>query len=576
MREDLVMSRDQRRLPSGTRGRCGGIPGARAVLLAAAVTSPAAAQSTERASIDSAGAEGDGNSYLVAVSQDGVVAAFTSFATNLVVIDTNTAWDVFVHDRSTGRTERVSVDSSGGQGNGDSYVSAISADGRFVLFGSCATDLVAGDTNGCPDLFVRDRLLGTTERVSVDSSGAEGDDISTAGVISDDGQIVVFSSGASNLVANDTNGTFDVFVHDRSTGVTERVSIDSTGAQSDGDSGSASCSADGQIVAFASSARNLVPADVNRCDDVFVRDRSAGTTERVSVDGLGAEGDDMSRFPSISKDGRLVAFDSLASNLVAGDDNELFDVFVRDRFAGTTERVSVDSTGAQANGGSYAPSISGDGLRVAFQSDASSLVAGDTNQYADAFLRDRSTGETRRVSVDSAGGEAARGGTLEAISEDGDVVAFHSDSDDLVSGDNNGKSDVFVRELCTTPAAWSSYGGGFPGTNGVPAFTAQSNPTFGATVTLALDNSLGAPTVGTIFIGYQRATIPTNRGGDLLVEPSVVVPISFWYGGDTFTGDIASDKSLCGMVIDLQAVEVDAGAAKGFSFTAGLELVIGM
>src|SRR5439155_932379 len=191
-------------------------------------------------------------------------------------------------------TTRVSVDSSGAEGNDESYGSSISADGQIVAFESMASNLVAGDTNSYADVFVHDRSTGLTERVSVDSSGAEGNSGSYDPSISADGQIVVFQSYASNLVAGDTNGVFDIFVHDRSTGLTERVSVDSSGAEGNGYSADSSISADGQIVAFESMAKNLVAGDTNATYDVFVHDRSTGRTERVSVDSSGAEANDIS------------------------------------------------------------------------------------------------------------------------------------------------------------------------------------------------------------------------------------------------------------------------------------------
>jgi WD40 repeat protein len=545
--------------------------------IGSAVLSTIATGQTEtlRVSVDSAGVEGNDLSLFASISDDGRVVAFSSRASNLVSSDTNAAWDAFVKDRSTGITERVSVDSLGAQGDGDSYAADISADGRFVYITSYSTNLVAGDTNGRGDAFVHDRWTGTTERVSVDSTGAEGDDDSGGGMISADGQVVVFDSSASNLVAGDTNGSWDVFIHDRSSGVTERVSVDSSGVEGNGESDFSKLSADGQIVAFRSLASNLVPADGNGSFDIFVRDRMAGTTERVSVDSAGVESNGISYIPSISADGQSVAFYSGATNLVAGDRNGFDDVFVHDRLTGVTELVSVDSSGGPSNGDSYDASISGDGFRIAFGSDATNLVPGDTNGFSDAFLHDRSSGDTERVSVDSSGAQGDDWSSTEAISSNGEAVVFWSQSDNLVPSDNNSKIDVFVRDFCSTSASWSNYGSGFPGTNGIPSLTSRSNPTIGSTVTIDLSNSSGQPTVGLLFIGFQKATIPTNLGGDLLVVPALTILVTFSYGGDWFTGSIPKDEALCGTTIDLQSIEADPGAAKGVSFTPGLDMTIG-
>ncbi len=224
-----------------------------------------------------------------------------------------------------GTTTRVSVDSAGGQANDFSGAApsisvdtSISADGRFVVFQSDATNLVAGDTNGASDVFVHDRQTGTTTRVSVDSAGHEATGLYPASgdpAISADGRFVAFDSNATNLVAGDTNSAYDIFVHDRQTGTTTRVSVDSAGNQANGYD--PSLSADGRFVAFTSGASNLVAGDTNGASDVFVHDRQTGTTTRVSVDSAGWQAYSFSHLPSISADGRFVAFASNATNLVA-------------------------------------------------------------------------------------------------------------------------------------------------------------------------------------------------------------------------------------------------------------------
>src|SRR5213078_1257125 len=246
-----------------------------------------------------------------------------------------------VRDRQTGMTARVSVDSAGTQGNSSSRAPALSADGRFVAFQSDATNLVVGDTNGKTDVFVHDRQTGPTERVSVASGGGR---LGTGGSggffafpsLSADGRLVAFQSDATNLVAGDTNGATDLFVHDRQTGTTERVSVASGGRQGNGFSAGPVLSADGRFVAFYSTATNLVAGDTNGATDVFVHDRQTGTTERVSVAPGGTQGNGSSAGPVLSADGGLVAFHSTATNLVAGDANGAYDVFVHDRAVSTT------------------------------------------------------------------------------------------------------------------------------------------------------------------------------------------------------------------------------------------------
>ena len=396
-------------------------------------------------SVSTDGLQGNAHSGFPSISADGRYVAFHSETSNLVAGDSNGVVDVLVHDRRTGQTTRVSVDSSGAQGNGNSgHPVSISADGRYVAFESDANNLVAGDTNGTSDIFVHDRGTRRTTRVSVNSSGDEGNDVSLGASISADGRFVAFYSGANNLVTGDTNGRQDVFVHDRQKGLTNRVSVDSSGAQGNSLSARPSISADGRYVAFISSAMNLVAGDTNGRDDVFVYDRQTGRTTRISVDSSGAEGNDVSFNASINADGRYVAFVSGATNLVTGDTNGRRDVFVYDRQTGQTTRVSVDSTGAEGNFLSRHPSISADGRYVAFFSFANNLVAGDSNGVVDVFVHDRRTGRTVRVSVDSTGAESDEGSAAPSVSADGRYLAFLSCATNLVAGDTNGEEDVFA------------------------------------------------------------------------------------------------------------------------------------
>jgi Tol biopolymer transport system component len=242
---------------------------------------------TERVSIDSNGQEGDNGSEGGSLSSDGRFVGFYSLATNLVARDTNAAWDVFVHDRVSGSTERVSVDSSGNEADLSSYSSMISADGRYVAFYSWASNLCSGDTNQRMDAFVHDRTTGTTECVSVDSSGIPGDGESRLTSISSDGTLVCFVSLSTNLVYGDTNGDWDVFVRDCTSGRTELESVSSSGVQrvaTHPPTISAALSPDGRYVAFGTDSDNLVPHATNGAYDDFLHDRQTGTTERVSVD----------------------------------------------------------------------------------------------------------------------------------------------------------------------------------------------------------------------------------------------------------------------------------------------------
>ena len=414
------------------------IAGAGVALL---LTGAVAAQSTSLVSV--AGQLPNDDAYAPAISPDGRYVAFQWY-------NNFTQADVLLSDRLTGAIERISVNSNEVKGDSYSYVPTPTPDVRYVAFSSWATNLVAGDTNGPyplgHDVFVRDRLNGTTERVSIGSLGQQGDDQSFHPAISADGRYVAFTSYAANLVAGDANGVEDVFIRDRVAGTTELVSLDSSGMQANGGVSCASISTDARYVTFYGSASNLVPGDTNGTMDVFVRDRLTGTTERVSVDSGGAQGNSDSYGGPISPDGRYVAFHSTAKNLVPGDTNGKMDVFLRDRQTGTTERLSVDSGGTQGDGDSSDPALTPDGRFAAFQSMASNLVAGDTNGKSDIFVRDRQLG-TQRVSVDSNGGQgnAESGFQGPSLSLDGRYVAFDSRAE-LDPADTNDYDDIYVRD----------------------------------------------------------------------------------------------------------------------------------
>ncbi|MBA3868421.1 MAG: PD40 domain-containing protein [Anaerolineae bacterium] len=395
--------------------------------------------------------ESNSHSYDPVLSADGRIVAFYSYASNLVSGDTNNTTDIFVTDRQTGITERVSVSSTGTQGNNESRAPALSADGRFVVFYSLASNLVPGDTNHYDDVFVHDRQTGSTERVSVSSTGTGGNDgsTSTALAISPDGRFVTFYSFASNLVPGDTNTFADVFIRDRQTGITERVSVSSAGTQGNSQSYASALSADGRFVTFYSFASNLVPNDTNSYRDVFVHDRQNNTTEQVTVSSTGIKGNLDSANSTISADGRFVAFWSYSTNLVPDDTNYTTDIFVRDQQTGSTERVSVSSTGTESNFYSFDPVLSADGRFVTFYSAAFNLVPDDTNHYNDIFVHDRQTGSTERVSVSFAGTEGNNYSENSAISADGRFVAFHSLASNLVPDDVNNSYDIFVHDRQT-------------------------------------------------------------------------------------------------------------------------------
>lgn len=522
---------------------------------------------TSRVSTDSAGAQASSASMTPAISADGRHVAFSSYARFVVGFDLNGSYNIFVKDLQTGTTTRVSTDSGGNAVTDHSYDPAISGDGRFVVFESAATGLVSGDSNAMVDIFRKDRQTGETIRVSTDGSGAQANGHSTRARISADGRHVSFQSSATNLVADDTNGKSDVFVKDLETGATTRASTDAAGVQGNdnssnyslsddgryvllqtaatnlvaGGSGGAvirknvvtgqvvlanadgagvqaagcdypalsgdgrfvafrssasalaggdgngvrdhflkdlqtglltllsardasvsgvfsatgesrtgtSPSADGRFVAFASTAANLVPGDVNAADDVFVKDMQSGAVTLASRDGSGVQGNRASSQPSISGDGRYLVFNSDATNLVEADTNNWSDVFLKDLQSGAVSRVSTDGSGLQANDSSYDPVINAAGTHVVFRSYARNLDGAATAFASHIFVRNLQTGAIARASANAAGVPADDDCYEATLSADGRSVAFTSYATNLVDGDTNGMPDVFVKDLQT-------------------------------------------------------------------------------------------------------------------------------
>lgn len=389
-----------------------------------------------------------GNSENPAISADGNVLAFQSAADNIIAGDTNGVDDIFIYRRDTGRLEVISRRSASSQGNGNSYNPSVSEDGRWIAYASAASNLVAGDSNGRPDIFLYDRQTKTTVRASVNATGVQGNGGSGMPSISGEGRFVAFWSAASNLVAGDSNARNDIFVRDRSAGTTTRVSVSGSAVQGNNDSWNPKISSDGRYVAYESEASNLATGDNNKYMDVFVYDRQLKTVEVLPkstqrVAGMGAERGE------ISADGKLIVFTSDAQNLVAGDSNNAADVFVSDRGAAKTERVSVSSAGRQADSFSTGGNISRNGRFVVFDSFASNLAPRGSVALSNVFLRDRQASTTVLVSVGTGGSFGNESSYGRAVTDDGRYVLFDSYASNLVVGDTNGVQDVFVRDLVT-------------------------------------------------------------------------------------------------------------------------------
>lgn len=394
----------------------------------------------DRVSAGLGGAAADSDSRGTSVSADGRFVAFESCASNLIADDPSPGCHVYVRDRQAGTTERVSVGDDGTAGDSSSYNASISADGRYVAFASSATNLAPGDTNNSTDIFLRDRRTGTTTLVSHTAAGTPGDGYAGNGVVSADGRFVAFDSWATNLVPGDTNGVTDVFEYDTASGAVTRLSRTPDGGQSNGWSGEPDVSADGSRVVFSSQGNNLVPGDANGAQDVFVADVATGRVTLASVATDGTQDDFGASSPSISGDGATVAFSSAATTLTPDDRRGMPKVFTHDVATGRTTLVSVNTAGVPADDQSDFPALSGDGRYVAFRSYADNLYAGDVNGASDVFVRDVVAGTTEPVVASPLAGDGWT--AYPDISADGRFVSLDSMPHDAFIG--RGHEDVYV------------------------------------------------------------------------------------------------------------------------------------
>ena len=408
---------------------------------------PTEADITTRISTGAGGAQADANSYAGQFSADGRYVVFDSEASNLVAGDTNGRSDIFRKDLKTGEVVRLSTDADGSQLASSSYKGWVSGDGRYLTFESDASNLVEGDTNGRIDVFRKDLVTGEIVIVSTNSVGAqaEGND-SYGGRMGADGRFVVFEGFANNLIEGDTNGSSDIFYKNLVTGAITRISQTADGGGGDKGSYSAQISADGRYVVFESDATNLASKDTNLKSDIYRKDLVTGEIVRVSVNSAGEEATGGSYYAHVSADGRYVVFQSDAENLVAGDTNLRSDIFRKDLVTGEVVRVSVTADGAQVSGDSYDAQVSPDGRFVLFDSDSSDLVLNDPNVFSGVFRKDLVTGEVVRVSSTPDGTPVDDGSYFGRFSPDGRFVIFESDASNLVTGDTNKAKDIFLTD----------------------------------------------------------------------------------------------------------------------------------
>ncbi len=418
---------------------------AAAVLASAA---PTGGRSWTRVSVSAAGGVPDQASFEPAVTPNGRFVAFYSSASDLLSFPSGGSSKVVVRDMRRGRTALASHTPAGGEGNGGSSDPALSSNGRFVVFQSTASDLVDGDLAGHEDIFLSDMRSGVVSRVSTgfDGSEADGESYVYGATISGNGRWVVFTSNATNLVDGvDTHGYYQVYLRDVRKGTTTLVSRSTGGSGAGGSCFYPSISPNGRFVVYYANAGDIVAGGSNGKFHIYLFDAKAGTSARVSIGLMGAIGDGDSYFPVVSNNGRFVAYDSNATNLVAGDVDVAMDAFLADRETGATVLLG-------RVGDTYQPSIAANGKSVVFYSDDPNLVAGDGNGTGDTYRYDAVDGTIERLSVDAAGVEGD-GDTYTfgpSLASNGRFVAVTTNATNLADDglvDGNGTYDVFLLRI---------------------------------------------------------------------------------------------------------------------------------
>lgn len=410
----------------------------------------------ERVAIGGSGEASLAASNYASLSGDGAAVAFSALGGDLVPGDDNGVSDVYVRDLAAQTLQRASVGPGAADTDGASYLPQLDADGHVVAFTSDADDLGPTDGNDASDAYARDLTQPAVELVSVNLHGGAGNGAAEANDVSSTGRFVAFEASASNLVPDDTNQTRDAFVRDRVDTRTTRVSVGTDGTEADGPSSHAAISADGRLVAFSSLAANLVVGDTNGVADVFLHDLATGTTERVSTTPSGAELDGPSIMPTISDDGSRVAFASFATNAVADDSNGVSDIYVRDLAANTITRASVRTDGSQGTGPGDEPRLSGDGRSVVFQT-SSNLAPGDLNLVTDVYVRRIDARRTIVVSTNKGGLTATYAAGHGSLSDEGFYVAFTARAP-LEPADTNQVPEPYVRSVVVPTVTSASPG----------------------------------------------------------------------------------------------------------------------
>jgi hypothetical protein len=413
-------------------------------------TAPAGPADIALVSTSDTGVKGNGNSY-GSLSADGTQVVLEGQATNLDLGDTDTFSDVYVKDLTTGDITLASTSDAGVKGNRDSQSGSPSADGTKVAFSSQATNLDPADTDTIYDAYVKDLSTGNITLVSTSDTGVKGNGHTSSPSLSDDGTKVAFISEATNLDPADTDTFDDVYVKDLSTGNITLASTSDTGVKGNGHS-LGSLSADGTKATLISQATNLDPGDTDSVDDVYVKDLTTGDIVLASTSDAGVKGNANSFGPLLSADGTQLSFFSAATNLDPTDTDSSWDVYVKDLSTGDVVLASTSDAGVKGNGNSFDPALSADGTKVAITSQATNLDPADTTGQNDVYVKDLSTGDITLASTSDTGVKG-NGDSYGALSTDGTQVILNTQATNLDPADTDTLDDVYVKDLPSIPTS---------------------------------------------------------------------------------------------------------------------------
>ncbi len=417
------------------------------ILVASAPPVSAAVGDITLASTSDTGTKGNRESREPQISDDGSVVAFRSKARNLDPADTDAIFDIYAKHLGSGDIQLASITSTGTKSNGTSEQPTLSGDGTLVAFQTKASNLDANDTDTLSDIYVKNLSTGALTLVSQTKAGTKSNGVSDEADISADGTMVSFRSTATNLVPADTDTVPDVYEKNLVTGDLSLVSVNGTGTKGNAHSGRPSLSSDGALIAFRSKSTNLLAADPDSAFDIYLKNMSTGSLRLVSADASGTDGNGASTTPMLSSDGTLVAFRSSASNLLAADSDNIYDIYVKNMTTGGLILASTTGTGTKSNGSCVNPSLSADGTAVAFGSFATNFDARDTDTVQDAYVKFLGSGALVLASTSATGTKGNANTLFPWISGDGSLVTFRSDANNLVAGDTDHTGDVYVRQV---------------------------------------------------------------------------------------------------------------------------------